>query len=393
MEFLVIVALALLAVPAVLSCAYLLVLTLLSARLPVPAQSSRRLRFAVIVPAHNEESGIERTVGSLRTLAWDADRLRIYVVADNCTDQTAERAAAAGAQVLVRQNADLRGKGYALAHAFEACLAEGWADALVVVDADAVVSANLLEAYAARIEQGECAVQAHYGILNPMESWRTRLISVAKGAFHIVRSRARERLGVSCGIRGNGWCVTAELLRKVPYQSFSLTEDLEYGIIIGRSGFRVAYADEAHANADMVTSAVIARKQRQRWEAGRMDLVRRFALDTLGRGIRARDRVQLDLALDLMVLPLSYVVINVLALLVCGVALSWWMPGFVLTAWIGLACLFALLVHVLRGWQLSGTGIHGLTALLYVPAYLVWKVVIMMGRKTSEWVRTEREVS
>jgi cellulose synthase/poly-beta-1,6-N-acetylglucosamine synthase-like glycosyltransferase len=393
MEFLAIVALTLLAVPAVLSCAYLLVLTLLSARLTVPARSSRRLRFAVIVPAHNEESGIERTVGSLRALQWDADRLRVYVVADNCTDQTAQRAAAAGAQVLVRQNANLRGKGYALAHGFDACLAEAWADALVVVDADAVVSANLLEAYASRIEQGESAVQAHYGILNPMESWRTRLISVAKGAFHIVRSRSRERLGVSCGIRGNGWCVTADLLRKVPYQSFSLTEDLEYGIILGRNGVRVAYADEANADADMVSSAVIARKQRQRWEAGRMELVRRFALNTLIQAIRARNRVLMDLALDLMVLPLSYVAINVLFLTTLGVVLSFWIPGFITFAWIGLVCVFALLVHVLRGWQLSGTGIHGLTALLYVPAYLVWKVVIMMGRKTSEWVRTEREVS
>uniref|UniRef100_UPI0011126A1A glycosyltransferase family 2 protein n=1 Tax=Acinetobacter baumannii TaxID=470 RepID=UPI0011126A1A len=178
--------------------------------------------------------------------------------------------------------------------AFDACLAEGWAQALVVIDADAVVSRNLLAAYAARIEQGASAVQAHYGILNPMESWRTRLIAVAKGAFHIVRSRARERLGVSCGIRGNGWCVTADLLREVPYQSFSLTEDLEYGIILGRCGFRVAYADEAHANADMVSSAAMARKQRQRWEAGRMDLIRRLALDTLRRAVRARDRVQLD---------------------------------------------------------------------------------------------------
>lgn len=393
MEFLVIVALALLAVPAVLSCAYLLFLTLLSARLPVPVRSSRQLRFALVVPAHNEESGIARTVASLRAVDWEVDRMRIYVVADNCTDQTAQRASAAGAQVLVRQNADLRGKGYALAHAFDACLAEGWADALVVVDADAVVSTNLLEAYASRIEQGACAVQAHYGILNPMESWRTRLISVAKGAFHIVRSRARERLGVSCGIRGNGWCVTAELLRRVPYQSFSLTEDVEYGITLGRHGVRVAYADEAHADADMVSSAAIAGKQRQRWEAGRMDLVRRFALDTFVRAVRARDRVLLDLALDLMVLPLSYVVINVLTLLVLGLALAVWSPVFMTFAWAGAACLLALLVHVLRGWQLSGTGIRGLTALAYVPTFLVWKVVIMMKRKTSEWVRTEREVS
>ena len=94
---------------------------------------------------------------------------------------------------------------------------------------------------AARIAGGAVAVQAHYGVLNPQASWRTQLITIAKGAFHIVRSRARERLGLSCGIRGNGWCVTHELLQRVPYRCFSLTEDLEYGIQLGLAGLRVGY--------------------------------------------------------------------------------------------------------------------------------------------------------
>ena len=383
--------LGLLAIPAVFCAAYLLLLTLLSAALPVPAASSRRLKFAVVVPAHNEEKNIAETVGSLRQLVWPAEGLRLYVVADNSTDKTAERATNAGAQVMVRNDPALRGKGYALAHAFDRILADGWADAVVVVDADTVVSSNLIEAYASRLEQGEQAVQAHYGVRNPFASWRTRLVTVAKGAFHIVRSRARERLGVSSGIRGNGWCVTTGLLRRTPFQSFSLTEDIEYGIVLGRNGIRVAYADEAHADADMESSAAVAGKQRQRWEAGRFGLIRQFALTTLAQAIRERRAVLLDLSLDLLVLPLSYVLINILLLLAGGVALMMLEPHMTGYFWIATTCLLALLLHVLRGWQVSGTGWRGLTALLHVPGYLVWKVIVMTGRKSAAWVRTERE--
>ena len=384
--------LTLLAIPALLSCAYLLVLTLLSARTPVPPRSTGKLRFDVVVPAYNEESGIESTVRSLLAVKWDAQRMRVHVVADNCTDKTAEIAMAAGAHVIVRNNLELRGKGYAVAHAFAKLLAEDWADAVVVVDADAVVSENLLEAYAARIEAGESAVQAHHGIRNPMVSWRTRLITVAQGAFHIVRSRARERLGLSCGIRGNGWCVTKQLLQNVPYKSFSLTEDIEYGIAIGRAGHRVAYADEAFANAEMVTSASIAERQRQRWESGRFEMIRKHSLGMLQMAMRTRSAVCLDLALDLLVLPLSYVLINTVALLVLAVVLSLLVPAVLGWAWVAVACICALLLHVLRGWQVSKTGIRGFTALAYVPGFVLWKIIIMMRRKTSEWVRTEREV-
>ena len=157
-----------------------------------------------------------------------------------------------------------------------------------MIDADAEVSSNLLEAFAGRIEQGIQAVQVHYGILNPMASWRTRLITIAKAAFHIVRSRARERLKLSCGIRGNGWCVTHELLKRVPYQAYSLTEDLEFGIDLGLAGYRVAYADEAHSDAEMVTNEKVASTQRRRWEDGRFAMVRSRTLPLLAQGIAPR---------------------------------------------------------------------------------------------------------
>ncbi len=381
-----------LALPAGLACAYLLACTLLSARAPAPERSSRRLRFDVFVPAHNEEAVIARTVANLLRLDWPADRFRVIVIADNCSDATSSIAAQSGARVFERANLELRGKGYALKHAFERSAAEAWADAVVVIDADAEASANLLEAFAARIERGACAVQAHYGVLNPFASWRTRLITIAKAAFHIVRSRARERVGVSCGIRGNGWCVTHALLARVPYRAFSLTEDLEYGIELGLAGFRVQYADEAHSDADMVSGEQIARKQRQRWEHGRFELVRAKSATLLRAAILMRSAVCLDLAVDLLVLPLSYVTLNVCALIALAGAAAWWLPTMHTWLWFGLGCAASLILYVLRGWQLSGIGARGLLDLARAPGFLLWKILLMMRRRTSdEWVRTDRE--
>ena len=379
------------AMPAVLSCAYLLLATLLSARPRPPPPSSRRLRFDVFVPAHDEASVIARTVTNLRRLAWPTDRFRVIVIADNCSAATASVAAAAGATVVERIIPGLRGKGYALAYAFERSAAEAWADAVVVVDADAEASPNLLEACAARIERGAVAVQVHYGVLNPFASWRTRLITIAKSAFHIVRSRAREGLGLSCGIRGNGWCVTHSLLSRVPYRAFSLTEDVEYGIALGMAGFRVQYADEAHSNADMVSGEQIARKQRQRWESGRFQLIRAKTLPLLAAAFRRRSAVCLDLALDLIVLPLSYVALNVVALLVLAAVATWWLPEFTPWVWLGIACAAALVGYVLRGWQLSGLGARGLRTLARVPGCLLWKLLLLRRAKPQGWVRTERE--
>ena len=383
--------LAALALPATFSCVYLLFLTLLSAPVPVPPKSFRRMSFDVIVPAYNEEAGIGRTVASLLKIDWPADQFRVLVVADNCTDATAAVARTAGATVLERQDLTQRGKGYALDFGFGRSLDAGWASAIVVIDADAEVSPNLLEAFASRIENGAQALQAHYGILNPSASWRTQLITIAMGAFHIVRSRARERLGLSCGLRGNGWCVTHELLRKVPYRAFSLAEDLEYGIELGLAGCRVAYADEAHADAEMVSSETIARKQRQRWEQGRLQLVASRTLPLLSTALRRRSAVCLDLALDLLVLPLSYVALNIVALTVVAALVGVKDPSARIWAWWGLACGAAMFVHVMRGWQVSGLGVRGLAALAHVPGFLLWKIVLLFRRKSEGWVRTERE--
>lgn len=382
----------LLALPALAVSVYLLFFTLLSRPLPVPPRSTQRLRFDVIVPAHNEASVIEGVVASLRKLDWPADGFRVIVVADNCTDTTAALARAAGAEVLERNNDQQRGKGHALAYAFKASQKKDWAYAVVVVDADTEVSANLLEAFAARIENGAKIIQAHYAVLNAQASWRTRLMAIAMAAFHQVRSRARERLQLSCGIRGNGWCVTHRLLQQVPYTAYSLTEDIEYGIELGLAGYRVEYADEARVSGVMVSGEQAARSQRQRWEDGRSQLIRSKTLPLLRASTGPCGAIRFDLALDLLVLPLSYVAVNITALIILGGLASLWEPSLDLWMWLGVACGVSLLTYVLRGWQLSGVGMRGLLDLGRAPFYVAWKILLMLrSRATAEWVRTKRE--
>jgi cellulose synthase/poly-beta-1,6-N-acetylglucosamine synthase-like glycosyltransferase len=383
-----------LALPATAVSLYLLILTLLSRAPPEALRSSRRLRFDVIVPAHNEAAAIEGVVANLRRLDWPADGFRVLVIADNCTDSTAALARAAGAEVLERHDTEHRGKGYALDFAFRASQARGWAYAVVVVDADTEVSANLLEAFATRIENGAAVVQAHYCVLNSQASWRTRLMTIAMASFHQVRSRARERLQLSCGIRGNGWCITHRLLRQVPYRAFSLTEDIEYGIDLGLAGYRARYADEAHVAAMMVSGERAAGTQRQRWEDGRFQLIRSKTVPLLRAAKGPGGGICLDLALDLLVLPLSYVAVNVAALIVLAGAATLWEPSMEGWMWLGLGCGLSLSLYVLRGWQLSGVGMRGLVDLSRAPFFVLWKILLMLrAHKSAEWVRTKREQS
>ncbi len=372
---------------------YLTLLVVLSRRPPLPAPVAAHLRFVIVVPAHDEAQRLAETIESISSVDYPRELFRVMVVADNCTDDTAARASEDGAEVLVRDEPSRRGKGHALHHAFEHVIAERWADAVVVVDADTLVSPNLLRAFAARIDAGATAVQADYAVRNPFASWRTALSAVALGAVHTLRSLARERLSLSAGLRGNGMCFVTPLIRAVPHDAFSVVEDLEYGLRLGDAGHRVHYAHEAHVYGEMPASGHAAAVQRRRWEAGRQRMARLHAGRLLAQAIGRRDRVSLDLALDLLVPPLATLV-SVTALGLAGsLAVSYQAGHLASVAWAWLASTLGLSMYALRGWQLSGTGLRGLTALRFVPRYVAWKLSLWArgsARAGSEWVRTPR---
>lgn len=379
--------LAVAALPVVLAASYLAVLTLFSGRTrPLPATPDVP-RFDMVVPAHDEEQGIATTVRALLAVDWPTDARRVLVVADNCSDETAKVARQAGATVIERHDEHRRGKGYALEFAFARSREDGFARAVVVVDADTRVSANLLRAFAPRLATGAAALQAYYGVSNAEAGWRPRLMSIALALFHGVRSLARERLSLSCGLRGNGMCFTHELLDRVPYNAFSIVEDVEYGIRLGEAGIRVHYVAEAEVLGEMVTSEKASRSQRQRWEGGRKALSRAEGWRLLSRALAAKDKVLLDLAADLLVPPLA----RIAAACALGLGATFLFHAPLARGLFGYASL-CLGAYVARGWMLSGTGARGLLDLALAPAYIAWKAALALRPSSrGEWVRTARE--
>ena len=377
------VVLLLLALPGTIELLLVTVGGLLPARAP---RAGARLagRLAVVVPAHDEAEGIAACVASLRNAAVTLPGAEIVVVADNCSDDTAARAHAAGARVLERVDPDRRGKGYALSFAFDVLLAEGVA-ALIVVDADSLVTPDTLVELSAWLADGADAAQARYGVANPEAGLRPRLMGVALMAFNVLRPRGRARWGLSAGILGNGFALTAATLRAVPYDAHSVVEDLEYHLRLVRSGRRVAFADRATVLASMPTGGRGVRTQRARWEGGRLRMVREAGPGLLAAVATGSWRL-LEPLLELLLLPLaSHVLVLALAL-----ALPWG-PGRVCA----LVGLIVVAVHVLAGIAVGGGGWRDLAALAAAPFYVAWKLALMpaiarASRRDTDWVRTER---
>ena len=331
------------------------------------------------------------TVTSLLAMDYPKDRFRVVVVADNCSDRTAERAQTAGARVLERHDTQARGKGHALAFAFERLAGEGVAEAFVVVDADSVVSPNLLGAMAARIAVGAEALQARHGVRNRDATWRTRLLHFAFTLLHDVRASARERLGLSCGLRGNGMAFTADLLRRVPHAAVSVVEDLEYATTLGLAGVRVHDVADACVLSVMPVTLAASRSQRSRWEGGRLALALRAGPALLARALRERSALLLDLALELLVPPLGTLAVSIalgLGLCLAGLATGHAGP-WALAPWAVAA--LAVGVYVFVGWLTAGLGLRDLLDLRHVPGFVLWKLRIGARGRPDEWVRTPRE--
>lgn len=343
-------------------------------------RTAQGFRLAVIVPAHNEEKLIGTCV---RSLLSDRETLvEVFVIAHNCTDRTAELAANAGARVLPLNGPG--GKGLALDHGFHHAISLG-ADAVLVIDADSIVSKNLIAEVAASIRAGADAVQTRYEVANVETNFRTRLAALALVGMNVLRPRGRSRLGLSCGIFGNGFALSARTLARVPYTANSLVEDLEYHLRLIHAGITVEFLDHATVFGEMPEKSAAAATQRARWEGGRKLMRREWSFPLLKSVLHGRLRM-VEPLLDLLAQPLATQV----GLLV--------LAAFIPVPWLRLYAVAAItgaVLYILVAASLSPDPGDALRALAAAPRYLVWKLLMsprtrLTARKDAAWVRTQR---
>ena len=272
-----------------------------------PLAAARRMRrFAVIVPAHNEEAVIARTLASLNGIDYPRALFDVHVIADNCDDATAPIAREYTPLVHERTDRTAMGKGQALRWLFDRLPADAY-DAFAVIDADSVVSPNFLSAMNDRLESGCLAVQSEYGVLHPERSWVSSLRAVAFCLLHRARRSGLSALGASAGLAGNGMVFDATLRQAREWDAFGVTEDLELNAKLAVAGVKVGFAPEASVLGEMPATLAASRGQNMRWERGRLSLARRYAPRLIAGAFRSRDRSKLASGLDLLVPPLSVI--------------------------------------------------------------------------------------
>ena len=358
---------------------------------PPAAAPGANLRLAVLVPAHDEEAGIAATLAALTGAAYRREQRRIIVIADNCSDRTAELAAAAGAEVWERSDPERRGKGFALIWALERLLAlDDHFDAVVFVDADCTVSPNLLTAVDARLRAGARALQVDYVAGNPEDSSAAALRFAAFAVGDTVRFLGKERLGLSCGLVGTGMAFTRDLLERNPWTATGLVEDGEFHMRLVLAGERVEFVPEASVSQAVPTSLKASSSQQARWEMGKLQLIRRWSGRLVLAGLARRDALRLHAGLECLVPPQSVIAIGNL-----GSALAGLLLGSRRLLALSVFTTVAQGAFVLGGLRLVRAPAYVYRALLSAPALVANKIglygKLASGRGPTAWVRTERE--
>lgn len=273
---------------AVAPAAYLAILTAAAIRCgdgkrsSGPSAEGDEAVFVVCVPAHDEEATIRATVSSLLAQNYPAGRFEVHVVADNCSDSTAEIAAAAGASVHVRTAPADPGKGPALNWLHDRLIdgvdgeCELDFDVVVVVDADTLAEPDFLSALDGAFASGTVVAQGYYGVRDPGASSAVALRYAALACRHHLRPLGRHGLGGSCGLFGNGMAFRRDVLADRRWTGH-LVEDAEMQMELFAEGIQVDYVPTARIAAEMPEGLEQAASQNERWELGRAQLLSRYA--------------------------------------------------------------------------------------------------------------------
>jgi 1,2-diacylglycerol 3-beta-glucosyltransferase len=380
---------------------YLLVLTVagLLPRKRRPRPGVPETRFALLVPAHDEEAGIGQTLKSFETIDYPSDLLSVHVVADNCTDHTAEVVRKSPWTVHERTSPDDPGKGPALNWLFDQIVASGEPfDAIVIVDADTTIAPGFLRAMDEQVRSGVEAAQGFYSVRDPDLSPVSSFRFAALACRHHLRPLGRNRLGASSGLYGNGMMFTRSLFDGRRWTGH-LVEDAELQNELLLEGHLVIYTPDAVVWAEMPQTLEQATSQNRRWERGRIEMAQRYVPELLGGLASARGRrlARIDAVLDHLVPPLS--VLAAMQLAAAGVHAVGAVAGHRasrIALVVDAASIAVVAGHAFAGLASVGAPADRYRGLLSAPKVAAWKVALWVravrADQPVDWTRTPRNV-
>ncbi|WNQ10349.1 glycosyltransferase family 2 protein [Paenibacillus aurantius] len=260
-------------------------------------QHAPQKTFAVLVAAHNEEQVVGALIENLKNLDYPKELYDVFVICDNCTDNTADIVRQHGVYAFERHNASLRGKGYAI----EWMLKELWKlpksyDAVVMFDADNLVDVDYLRHMNNDLCSGSKVIQAYLDTKNPHDSWITSAYAITYWYCNRLWQLPRTNLGLANYLGGTGMCFDTQLLKEMGWGATSLVEDLEFTMRCVMRGVKPTFNYEAKVYDEKPLSFKASAKQRLRWMQGHFDVARRYFFPLFWQGLKERNWSKIDTA-------------------------------------------------------------------------------------------------
>jgi hypothetical protein len=353
--------------------------------------SQKDISIAVLIPAHNESSGIIATLNSIKPQLKTTDRL--LVVADNCSDNTAVVALANGAEVIERHSLDHQGKGFALDFGIRH-LEKNPSEVVVIIDADCIVEANGLNRIAAYALHHGRPVQALYLMYAKSTNIKSKVAEFAWCVKNHVRPLGYAKLGLPCLLMGTGMAFPWNTISKADLANSNIVEDMKLGIDLSIAGSSPIFYVNTKVTSDFPLASEVQSGQRTRWEHGHLAMILSEAPKLFTQGIIKGNKNLLALAFELSVPPLALLVMLLFGYAaVTGMMLIIYDIGqFALQ--ITLAGVALLSIAIVMAWLGWGRNIIAFTALLLVPVYVVSKApnyIKFIFKRQKAWNKTERD--
>jgi cellulose synthase/poly-beta-1,6-N-acetylglucosamine synthase-like glycosyltransferase len=348
-------------------------------------------KFIVIVPAHNESKVIKRTLDSIKKLDYPEKKYKTVVVADNCSDDTADIVKNRGVTCLERVDSEKKGKGFALQWVFNHINGEEY-DAVVIIDADTLVETDFLRVMNQLLCAGEKAIQGYYDVLDPEKSPIASLSYLGFVLNRNLRYKGRSRLGWSSNLLGNGMCFSREVVEKFEWDGTSIVEDIEYEMRLVLNGIRVVFAPEAKVYAEIPDSFKNSKVQRARWDLGKIQVRNKYLFKLVNEGIRQSKLIYFDCALELLIPPYSLFCALVAVLFLSITVFSWGNHDILFFFWVGNTTF--LILYSLIGLMIAQASWRIYKNLLYAPFFLFWRLMTVftgyLSNAGNEWLKTQR---
>ena len=292
-----------------------------------PIIMDKQHKFMAIIPAHNEEFVIKNLVESLKNQNYPKELLDIYVIADNCTDNTAKIAREAGAIVYERNDPNKKTKGYAMQWFLAQKIKENADyDAFFVFDADNIVMPDFTVNMNKKLCQGEEIVQGYRDIKNPSDTWVSAGYALFYWTMHRFYHLARYNLGLSPLLNGTGFMVKFDVIKETGWNTKTLTEDIEFSLMNILEGRKLGWATDAVVYDEQPLGFKQSWTQRERWTVGHIQCIKYYLKDLAKSVVTRRKATNLDgflylMGMPILVITLALLVINVLIYLGNGMTL------------------------------------------------------------------------